>query len=367
LVSASPARTATRALAALGQSPWLDFISRPLLDSGELARMVAEGWVTGVTSNPSIFEKAIAGSNDYAAALSTLAAQGVRDPYEAFTAIAEDDIREACDALLPVYQRTSGADGFVSLEVPPGIEADTARTVTEGKRLAALVGRPNVMIKVPGTPEGVRAVPALIAAGVNVNVTLLFAVSAYEATAAAYLQGLEQRLQAGLPLGTVASVASFFVSRLDTAVDPLLEGAPSLRGRIAVANARRAYGRFLAIFSGPRWSKLAAAGARPQRPLWASTGTKNPAYSDILYVEELIAPYTVNTMPEATLRAVLDHLKPRLTLEAGIQGAEAELSALAAAGVDLDAVTDRLLIEGLAAFERDFQKLLNSIASALGA
>jgi transaldolase len=367
LVSASPTRTTTEALAALGQSPWLDFISRPLLASGELTRMVDDGWVTGVTSNPSIFEKAIAGSDDYADALAALAAGGVRDPYEAFVALAQEDIREACDALLPVYQRTQGADGFVSLEVPPGIEADTGKTVAEANRLAALIGRPNVMIKVPGTPEGVRAVPALIAAGVNVNVTLLFAVSAYEATAEAYLQGLERRLEAGLPLNAVGSVASFFVSRLDTAVDPLLDAAPALRGRIAVANARRAYGRFLTIFSGPRWEKLAAAGARPQRPLWASTGTKNPAYSDILYVEELIAPHTVNTMPGATLKAVLDHLEPRLTLEAGMQAAEAELGALAAAGVDLDATTDRLLGEGLAAFERDFQKLLTSIASALGA
>ena len=367
MASPASATTTTAQLIRLGQSPWLDYISRSLLDSGELARMVHDGWVTGVTSNPSIFEKAISSSSGYSAALSALAGQGVCDSYEAFVALAVEDIRDACDVLRPVYDQAAGQDGFVSFEVPPGIEKDTADTVAEARRLAALVGRPNLMIKVPGTPEGISAVPHLIAEGINVNITLLFGVAAYEAAAAAYIDGLERRRAAGRPLEGVASVASFFVSRLDTAIDPVLLEGSLLRGTAAVANARRAYGRFKVIFSGPSWERLAAAGARVQRPLWASTGTKNPAYSDILYVQDLIAPFTVNTMPEATLNAVLDHLDARPTLEAGMAAAEAHLAALPAAGVDLEAVTAKLLDEGLAAFERDFQKLLDRIGEALAA
>jgi transaldolase/glucose-6-phosphate isomerase len=346
-----------------GQSVWLDFIRRGILQSGDLARMVREGLVTGVTSNPSIFEKAIAGSTDYAESLHEIALRGVRDPYEAFVEIAVADIQGACDALRPAYDAADGADGFVSFEIPPGIEVSTPDTVAEATRLWNLVSRPNLMIKVPGTPEGLAAAAELITGGININITLLFGLRQYEATAEAYLRGLERRLPA--PIGRVASVASFFVSRLDTAIDPLLpEGSP-LRGKSAVANARVAYKRFQAIFSGPRWEALAAAGARVQRPLWASTGTKNPAYSDILYVEELIAPHTVNTVPEATLAALLDHLDVRPTLVPGIPAAEAQLAALPAAGVDLDAVTDRLLVEGLAAFEKDFLKLLARVETTL--
>ena len=365
---ASPALARPRTLDLLeaGQSIWLDTISRAMLTSGQLAAMVREGWITGVTSNPSIFEKAISGSDDYASALAD-AALRTRDPYEAFVAIAGDDIRDACDVLRPIYDCADGADGFVSLEVPPAIAFDTAATVAEGERLFAAIGRPNLMIKVPGTPEGFEAVEQLIARGVNVNITLLFGLGQYEATAGAYLRGLERRLARGLPVDRVASVASFFVSRLDTAVDPLLpEGSP-LRGRAAVANARAAYQRFEATFSGPRWQALSDAGARVQRPLWASTGTKNPAYSDVLYVDELVAPHTVNTLPEGTLRAVLDHGSTAPTIAAGLADSLCDLEGLRAAGIDLDAVTARLLTDGLAAFATDFAKLLARIAAAIGA
>jgi transaldolase/glucose-6-phosphate isomerase len=356
---------ATRQLLALGQSVWLDSISRQLLDSGGLERMVRDGWVTGVTSNPSIFEKAVAGSTDYDAQIAGLARDRSVTRYDAFVALAADDIRWAADVLRPVYDQAGTRDGYVSLEVPTGIEHDVAATVAEAKRLFALVGRPNVMIKVPGTPAGVTAARELIAAGVNVNITLLFAVSAYEATAEAFIAGLEDRLAAGRPISSVASVASFFVSRLDTAVDALLPADSPLRGKAAVANARVAYERFEQIFSGARWERLAAAGAQVQRPLWASTGTKNPAYSDVLYVEELVAPNTVNTMPEATLKAMLDHGRVAEAIGAGLARSKRNLEGLAAGGVDLDGVTAKLLVDGLASFERDFLKLLDRIDSAL--
>lgn len=359
--------TATQALIDAGQSPWLDYISRDLIASGELARMVRDREITGVTSNPTIFEKALSSSDAYDADIAAAAREGVTDPYEVFVRIAARDIGDACDVLLPVYEATGGADGFVSLEVPPGIENDIDATVAEAQRLSALLGRPNLMVKVPGTQAGVQALEALIAAGINVNQTLLFDTGVYEQSAEAYVRGLEQRREAGLPVDGPASVASFFVSRLDTAIDPLLpEGSP-LRGRAAIANARDAYRRFGNIFSGERWEALAAAGARVQRPLWASTGTKNADYSDVLYVEELVAPQTVNTLPEATLRAVLDHATVQQTVEPGLDEARTTLDALASAGIDLGEVTARLLTEGLAAFERDFQKLLDRIAEALSA
>jgi transaldolase/glucose-6-phosphate isomerase len=355
----------TRQLLALGQSVWLDSISRRLLNSGELERMVRDGWVTGVTSNPSIFEKAVAGSMDYDGALAELARDRATKKYDVFVALASDDIRRAADVLRPVYEGSGARDGYVSLEVPPGIEHDIEATIAEAKRLFALVDRPNVLIKVPGTPAGVTAVRELIAVGVNINITLLFAVSAYEATAEAYMAGLEDRLAAGRPVASIASVASFFVSRLDTAVDALLPPDSPSRGKAAVANARVAYERFQQIFSGPRWARLAAAGAHVQRPLWASTGTKNPAYSDILYVEELIAPDTVNTMPEATLKAFLDHGRAAEAISGGLEQSKRDLEAVASAGVDLDAVTAKLLVDGLASFEKDFLKLLDRIDSAL--
>lgn len=359
--------SATQSLLAHGQSPWLDYISRDLLESGELGRMVRDQEITGVTSNPTIFDKAITGSRAYDTALAKARADGITDPYEAFVAIASEDIARACDVLLPVWEDTAGTDGFVSLEIPPGIETDTAATVAEATRLAGLVGRPNLMIKVPGTPEGVRSLEALIAAGINVNQTLLFDTTTYERSAEAYLRGLERRVANGLPVDRVAGVASFFVSRVDTAVDPLLPEGSALRGRAAIANARDAYRRFLGTFSGRRWKTLAEAGARAQRPLWASTGTKNPGYSDVLYVEQLVGPNTVNTLPEATLRAVLDHAAIQPTLEPGMMEAQKTLQALALAGVDMRAVTKQLLDDGLAAFERDFRKLLDHIRDALAA
>lgn len=345
----------------LGQSIWLDFIQRGLIESGRLAQLVDDGIISGVTSNPTIFDKAIAGTSDYEPALQAVIREGETDPYAAFLALAVEDIRDAADILRPVYDRTGGRDGFVSLEVPPAIAHDRDATIAEAQRLAALVGRPNVMIKVPGTPAGIEALVELIVAGVNVNVTLLFSVDVYERVAAGYISGLERRSALGAPLDTVASVASFFVSRVDTAADGLLPSDSGLRGRIAVANARLAYERFLKIFSGERWDALAGAGARVQRPLWASTGTKNPAYSDVLYVQELIARDTVNTVPEATLEALLDHLDPRPTIEPNIGEARRILREAAEQGIDLEAITARLLDEGLQAFARDFDALLEKI------
>lgn len=359
-------RNRTQQMHDIGQSTWLDFISRSLLDSGELQRMVRDEEITGLTSNPTIFDKALAASDDYNGDLEAARAAGITDPYEAFVRIATVDLQRAADVLRPVWERTRGVDGYVSLEIPPGIESDVDECVAEGKRLFALLDRPNVMIKVPGTPEGVQALEALIAAGVNVNQTLLFDTLVYEASAEAYISGLEHRAQAGLPVDRPASVASFFVSRLDTAVDAQLpEGA--LRGQAAVANARDAYWRFQQLFSGPRWTELVSKGARVQRPLWASTGTKNPEYSDVLYVASLIAPDTVNTLPEATLRAVLDHADVRAMTEAEIDDSRKMLQALAMAGIDMRDVTARLLVDGLDAFDRDFQSLLERIRAALAA
>ncbi len=355
----------TQQLIEQGQSVWLDYIRRGLLTSGGVARMVEDGWITGMTSNPTIFDKAISGSSDYEEALQAITRMGEADSYDAFVALASEDIRMAADALRPIYDATAAVDGYVSLEVPPGIEHDRDATVAEAQRLFRLVDRPNVLIKVPGTSAGVEALTELIADGVNINVTLLFAVAVYERVAEAYIAGLERRLAAGGTVNTIASVASFFVSRVDTAVDGELAKDSPLRGTVAVANARYAYERFLEIFSGPRWDSLAAAGAHHQRPLWASTGTKNAAYSDTLYVETLIAPHTVNTMPQATLDAVLDHLVVEPTLEPNFDDARRVLDAVAVAGIDLEAVTDKLLVDGLASFEGDFVSLLDKLGRRL--
>ncbi len=349
---------ATEQLIQHGQSVWLDYIRRGLLRSGEVDRMVAEGWITGMTSNPTIFDKAISESGDYEEALQAIIRMGEADPYDAFVALASEDIQLAADALRLVYETTAAVDGYVSLEVPPGIEHDREATVAEALRLFRIVDRPNVMIKVPGTPAGVEALTELIAAGVNVNVTLLFSVAVYERVAAAYIAGLEQRLEAGASLDTIASVASFFVSRVDTAVDAQLPEDSPLRGRMAVANARYAYARFREIFAGERWARLAKAGARPQRPLWASTGTKNPAYSDTLYVETLIFPDTVSTLPQATLDAVLDHLAVEPTPAEALVEAGGLLAEAGEAGIDMAAVTDKLLVGGLASFEDSYKALM---------
>lgn len=349
-------------LASAGQSIWLDYIRRALLTSGELQALIDKG-VRGVTSNPAIFEKAIAGSADYDADLHHLVADGLttEDIYEH---LALEDIRLAADLLLPVYERTGGLDGYVSLEVSPKLAHDSAGTIAEAKRLHAALARPNVMIKVPATPAGIPAVKALTAEGINVNVTLIFSVQQYEAVARAYLAGLEQLHANGGDVGRVASVASFFVSRVDGAVDQELvkRRQQHLVGGAAIANAKVAYDRFRAMFSGARWQQLAELGARVQRPLWASTGVKNPAFPDTLYITELIGPDTVNTVPPATLNAFLDHGEVQATLADNADAAQRHLDHLVGIGIDLDAIAERLLQEGLAAFVKAFEDLMASIA-----
>jgi transaldolase len=348
-------------LSALGQSVWYDNIRRGLLDSGELQSLVAAG-VTGVTSNPSIFEKAIAGSADYDPALSQLAAEGrsVTDIYEA---LAIEDIQRAADILRPVYDRSDGQDGYVSLEVSPTLAHDTQATIAEARRLFAALDRPNAIIKVPATPAGIPAIETLIGQGLNINVTLMFSLVHYDAVAGAYIAGLEKLAAGGGDLSRVASVASFFVSRVDTAVDRALDamGEGALQGQIAIANTKAAYARFKETFRGERWARLAAQGARVQRPLWASTGTKNSAYSATLYVDSLIGPDTVNTVPPATLDLFLEKGTVALTLETGLDEARAHLARLADLGVDLAAITQTLQDEGVAAFARAFESLLASV------
>ncbi len=358
----------------LGQSVWYDSIRQGLITSGELERLINDG-VTGVTSNPTIFEKAISGSRDYDENLRALVAEG-REVGEIFEDLAIQDIRAAADLLRPVYDRTEGRDGFVSLEVSPTLAHDTSGTIEAAHRLHRAVGRPNLMIKVPATPAGTPAIERLIGDGLSINVTLIFSVERYEAVANAYLAGLERRLREGHPIDRVASVASFFVSRVDSLVDKLLQAKireaanekdagrlEALLGKAAIANAKVAYARFKAIFGGPRWASLKARGARVQRPLWASTGTKNPAYGDVYYVETLIGPDTVTTLPPATLTAFRDHGCPRATLEEGLPEAEAHLRELAAAGIDLGEVTRRLEEEGVQAFAASFTDLFGCIAA----
>ena len=356
------------ALSSYGQSIWIDFISRDALASGELARLVEEG-VLGLTSNPAIFEQAIAKGKTYDADISRMASAGagVEEVYEA---LALADIRAAADMLRPVYDRTAALDGYVSLEVSPRLAHDTAGTIANGHRLWAAVERPNLMIKVPGTPEGSPAIRALIAAGINVNVTLLFAQKAYEDAANAYIKGLEERAAAGLAVDRIASVASFFVSRLDTVVDAWLVDQPDverLRGKAGIANTKLAYTRFQQIFAGPRWEKLAALGARVQRPLWASTSAKDPRYPDTIYVDELIGPHTVNTAPPQTVSAFRDHGKVSETLTQDVEGARAALAALTAAGLDMDQVTDDLLCAGLQAFTTAFDRLESGLKAKIAA
>jgi transaldolase len=348
-----------------GQSIWYDNIRRALLDSGELQAFIEDG-VSGLTSNPSIFEKAIAGSTDYDEALHALVKAG-KSLDEIYETLAIDDIGRAADLLRPIYDRTAGADGYVSLEVSPTLAHDTENTVAEAQRLFATLERPNLMIKVPATPAGFPAIETLIAAGINVNATLIFFLAQYEATAQAYVAGLERLAANGGDVSKVASVASFFVSRVDTVVDRQLEGIgeTELQGKIAIANAKIAYVRFGEIFSGPRWERLVAQGARVQRPLWASTSTKNPSYPDTLYVDNLIGPHTVNTVPPHTLRAVLDHGVVAPTLQAGMDEARAQLARLSELGVDLDAITRQLLDDGVAAFAKSFETMMDSIAAKM--
>jgi len=349
-------------LAELGQSIWLDYIRRSFIISGELQAWIDKG-LRGVTSNPSIFEKAIAGSADYDPDLHRMAAEG-RSTNEIYEALVLEDISRVADLLRPVYERTNGLDGYVSLEASPALAHDTAGTLAEIKHLAAALNRPNVMFKVPATPAGIPAIESLIAEGINVNVTLIFSVAQYEAVAEAYLAGLEKWVASGGDPSQVASVASFFVSRVDTAVDLALAdlGHTELQGQIAIANAKAAYARFRQILSGGRWQRLAARGARVQRLLWASTSAKNPLYPDTLYVDALIGPHTVNTVPPATLQAFLDHGTVAPTLQADVDKALDQLARLGKLGVDLDAITRKLLDDGVAQFARAFESLMDSIA-----
>jgi transaldolase len=364
----SPANPLVR-LGELGQSPWYDYITRDLVTTGELARLIAEDGLRGMTSNPTIFEKAIAGSRLYDDEIRAQADTG-RTPQEIFEHVAVADVRGACDTFVPVYEASGGGDGLVSLEVAPTLANDTAATIHEAERLWRAVDRPNAMIKIPGTPEGLPAITHCIAAGVSVNVTLLFSVERYGDVIEAFLAGLERRLDLGLPLRPITSVASFFVSRVDGKVDPMLDqlGDPSrLRGRIAIANACAAYRLFEWSLGTPRWDRLAKAGARPQRPLWASTSTKDPRYSDVHYVEALVAPRTVNTLPPETFAAYRDHGRPAVRIGEGMIEAPALVQALAALGIDLSAITRELEIEGVAKFAASYASLLAGIEAKAGA
>ena len=351
----------------LGQSVWYDNVSRSLIETGELNRFLELG-VTGLTSNPTIFEKAISSSDDYDSSLLEYARKGVTSPAALAEALAIEDIQAAADILRPVYDSTGGADGFASLEVNPHLARDTDATVAEARRLFAALDKPNAMIKVPATPEGIPAVRALISEGINVNVTLIFSLDMYAKVREAYLDGLEALIESGGDPSRTSSVASFFVSRVDTAVDALLErdggaAARALMGKAAVANATIAYRDFKAAFGTDRFARMAAKGARVQRPLWASTSTKNPDYSDVLYVETLIGADTVNTMPDATLDAFLDHGEARPTIADGAARAAETMDAAASAGVSMADVTAQLTRDGVKAFADSFDTLLENIAA----
>lgn len=355
-----------------GQSIWLDFIERTMLHNGDLARRIKDDALTGMTSNPTIFEKALAEGEAYDAQIREAPA-GLTPP-QLFELLETTDVRDACDAFAGIYAASRGGDGNVSIEVSPAMGNDTAGSVAEARRLWATVGRPNVMIKVPGTIAGAAAIRQLISEGINVNVTLLFAITAHDRVIDAYMAGLEDRAAAGQPIDGIVSVASFFVSRVDTEVDHRLEGQvqsnpgkpaaqlKALEGKAAVANAKLAYALFAERFNSDRWRALAAKGGRLQRPLWASTSTKNPAYSDVMYVEDLIGPDTVNTMPPATLEAFRDHGEVRRTIDADLDGAKQELAAVEEAGVSMRAVTDKLLADGLASFQKSYDSLIAGLA-----
>jgi transaldolase len=354
-------------LQTVGQSIWLDYIERGMVHSGELEGLVGEG-LTGVTSNPTIFQQAIAKSSAYRADLEKLVATET-DSRVIFETIAVADIQAATDILRPVYEAANHCDGFVSIEVAPDLADDTEATIAEARRLFAAVDRPNVMVKVPATQPGIAAIRQLISEGINVNVTLIFGLTRYAEVKEAYLQGLEARLEAGQPIADIASVASFFVSRVDSNVDGKLEKIKSqnglqpqtLLGKAAVANAKLAYAQFQKRFSGPRWERLAAAGAQVQRPLWASTSTKNPNYPDLLYVDPLIGPHTVNTMPLKTLEAFRDHGTVALTVTQGVEEAQAVFDQLAQLGIDMEGVAAELEVDGVQKFADSFTELLQSI------
>ncbi len=358
-----------------GQSIWMDNLSRDLLESGELSQLITTRGVLGITSNPAIFEKAIVGNAIYDTEIiaGIKAGKSLNDIYESliFT-----DIRQACDVLLPVYAQTNGIDGYVSIEVPPTIATDTNSTITEARRYHAAIGRPNVMIKIPGTPEGLPAVEQMISEGISINVTLLFSVESYIATAWAYIRGLETRAATSEDISNISSVASFFLSRIDTNIDSKLdhltkqtsdtskiEKIAALKGKIAIANAKVAYQEYKKIIATDRWQQLAAKGARVQRLLWASTGTKDPSYSDVMYVDGLVGADTVNTLPPNTIEACADHCDPASRIEAGVDEAYRLIATLKDAdiNIDLDAVMDELLIDGIDKFVKPFDSLMKSL------
>jgi transaldolase len=351
-----------------GQSVWLDYIRRNIILNGELQKLIDQDGLRGITSNPSIFEKAIAGSNDYTDLLTQLGKQGLPTG-QIYERIVVRDIQDSADKLLPVYKSTNRRDGYVSLEVSPTLARDTQGTIEEARRLWQAVNRPNIMIKVPGTPEGVEPVRRLTSEGLNINITLLFAQEAYIAVAEAYLDGLEAALKAGKDISGIASVASFFVSRIDTLVDSTIEerlkaakGADtqlleSLRGKVAIANAKQAYRYYQKMIETPRWKALAARGAQSQRLLWASTSTKNPKYRDVLYIEELIGPDTVNTIPPATMDAFRDHGVLRRTLDNDLAAADKTMSDLEKAGISMKQVTGKLLDDAIKLFDDAFTQL----------
>jgi transaldolase len=350
-----------------GVSIWLDTLSRELLETGEFAGLIGDCGVTGATSNPTIFAKAITDSDRYDGQLRTLVAGGERDTQELFFALALDDIRAAARLLRPAYEASGGSDGFVSFECTPDLADDTGATIAQATSLWQRLGQPNVMIKVPGTAAGLPAIEELTRRGVNVNITLLFSVERYEQVIDAYVRGLAARAAAGEPADQVSSVASFFLSRIDTQADALLGKDSPLRGQLAIASARVGYQLYRAKFAGTGWERLRDLGARPQRPLWASTGTKNPAYSDVRYVSELIGPDVINTMPGHTLRAFADHGTVARTLDADPDGAERMLAAATAAGLDLAAITAELEREGVRSFCDSYHQLLGCIERKLAA
>lgn len=360
-----------QALTDQGQSIWQDDIARAMLTSGALARTIDEVGIRGLTSNPTIFEKAISGGSDYDAQIAESIAAGL-SAAETFEALEIADLQAACDLFRPLYDATNGHDGFCSIEVFPDAARDADATREQTRRLWASVNRPNLMVKIPGTVEGAPVIKEMIAAGININVTLLFSLEAYERVAWAFVEGLEIRQAAGKPVSGIASVASFFVSRVDALVDKLLDEKivadpanaaryEALKGKIAVANAKLAYEKFGEIFQSERFTALRNAGAQPQRPLWASTGTKNPAYSDTLYVDTLIGPDTVNTMPSKTIEAFLDHGTVARTVDVDLDLAHQQMADLAAAGIDIAAVTSQLEDEGIASFIKSFDSLLAGV------
>ncbi|MGL5940497.1 MAG: transaldolase [Waterburya sp.] len=357
-----------------GQSIWMDNLSRNIIESGELQQAIADKGIRGITSNPAIFEKAIAGNQVYDSAIEAgiEAHKSVQEIYEdlVFT-----DIRNACDIFMPVYQETDGLDGYVSIEVPPNLAKDTASTIREARRYYQTIDRPNLMIKIPGTPEGLPAVEQAISEGMSINVTLLFAVQSYVDTAWAYIRGLEKRAAAGEDISKIASVASFFLSRIDSnidsRIDSKLESAGddakaklnNIKGKVAIANAKIAYQKYKEIFGSDRWQALAAKGAKVQRLLWASTSTKNPAYKDVMYVDELVGVDTVNTLPPETIDACVDHCSPGNRIETDLDQAQQVIDGLkdSAVDIDLDAVMDELLEEGIDKFIKPFESLMSSL------